>query len=52
MSLSKALYPLLSIGSTQEDRKSSQHNLKIVDWKHKQNEKGLREVKLVTITGI
>ena len=25
-------YPLLSIGSTQRDRKSSKHDLKIVDW--------------------
>ena len=41
MLLKKTLYPLLSIGSTQEDRYSSQHNLKIVDWdvkhQHKQN---------------
>ena len=32
MSLSKTLYPLLSTCITQEDRKLSQHNLKIVDW--------------------
>ena len=29
--LSKTLYLLLDTGSTQEDRKSSQHDLKIVD---------------------
>ena len=32
MSLSKTLYPLLSTGSTPEDRKTSLHDLKIVDW--------------------
>ena len=32
LSLSKTLYPLLGTGSTQEDRKSSQHDCKIVDW--------------------
>ena len=32
MSLSKTLYLLLSTGSTQEDRKTSQHDRKIVDW--------------------
>ena len=32
MSFSKTLYPLLSIGSTQKDRKSSKQDLKIVDW--------------------
>ena len=30
--LSKTLYLLLSIGSTQEDRKSPEHDWKIVDW--------------------
>ena len=39
VSMSKTLYPLLSIGSTQEDRKSSRHDLKLVDWdvKHQHN---------------
>ena len=34
-------YSLLSTGSTQEDRKSSQHDWKIIDWdmKHKKNNK-------------
>ena len=32
MSLSKALYPPLSTGSTQEERKSSLTWLKMVDW--------------------
>ena len=32
MYLSKTLYPLLSTGSTQEDRKSYQHDCKTVDW--------------------
>ena len=32
MSLSKTLYPLLSTGLTQEDRETSGHYLKIVDW--------------------
>ena len=32
VSLSKTLYLLLSTASTQEDRKSSQHDWKIVDW--------------------
>ena len=40
MFFSKILYPLLSTGSTQEDRKMSRHYLKIVDWgvkhQHKQ----------------
>ena len=42
VSLNKTLYPLLSTGSTQEDRKLSQHDWKIVDWnvklQHKQND--------------
>ena len=33
--MSKTLYLLLDTGSTQEDRKSSQHELKIVDKGHK-----------------
>ena len=32
VSLSKTHYPLLKTGSTQEDRKSSWHDWKIVDW--------------------
>ena len=36
MSLSKTLYPLLSIGSTQEDWKSSGHGRIIFDWDVKQ----------------
>ena len=32
MSLSKTLYPLLSTGSTQEDRKLSGHGRNIVGW--------------------
>ena len=40
MFLSKTLYPLFSTGSTQEDRKLSLHDRKIVDWdkehQHKQ----------------
>ena len=32
MSLSKTLFVLLSTGSTQEDRKSSRHGWKFVDW--------------------
>ena len=36
MSLTKTLNPLLhSTGSTQEDRKSSQHNRKMADWDEK-----------------
>ena len=31
VSLSKTLYPLLNTGSTQEDRKLSRHDCKIVD---------------------
>ena len=31
MSLSKTLYPLLSTGLIQEDRKLSQYDLKIID---------------------
>ena len=40
MFLSKTFYPLLSTGSTQEDRKSSRHDLKIVEWdvKHQQKQ--------------
>ena len=36
MSLSKTLYPLLSTGSTHEDRKLSPFDLKIVEHQHKQ----------------
>ena len=32
VSLYKTLYPLLSTGSTQKDRKSSRHGQKITDW--------------------
>ena len=32
VSLSKTLYPLLSTGSIQEDRKSFQHDRKIIHW--------------------
>ena len=39
MSFSKILYPLLSTGSTQEDRKTFGHDLKIVDWDVKQQHK-------------
>ena len=39
MSLSKKLYPLLSIGSTQEDRKLSRHHCKIVNWNVKHQNK-------------
>ena len=39
MSVSKTLHPLLSTGSTQEDRKSLQHGRKIVDWEVKQQHK-------------
>ena len=39
--MSKTFYPLISTGSTQEDRKSSRHDIKIVEWdvkhQHKQN---------------
>ena len=42
MSLNMTLYPLLSTGLTQEDRKSSRQYLKIVDWdakpQHEQNQ--------------
>ena len=40
MSLSKTNYPLLSTGSTQEDKKPSQHDSNIVDWyvKHRQTD--------------
>ena len=41
VSLSKTLYPLLSTGSTQENRKSSQHDLRIVDWEVKHKHKHL-----------
>ena len=34
VSLSKTLYPLLSTGSTKEERKPSQHDSKIVNWHH------------------
>ena len=37
MSSSKRLYPLLSTGLTQEDRKSFRHEWKIVDWNIKQS---------------
>ena len=39
VSLIKTLHPLLSTGSTQEDRKISRHDLKIVDLevKHQTN---------------
>ena len=42
MSLSKKLYPLLSTGSTQEDRKHPNMTEKIDDWdvKH-QHKKGI-----------
>ena len=38
MSLSKSLYPLLSTGSAQQDRKMYKQEGKIVDWdvKHEQ----------------
>ena len=32
VSLSKTLYHLLGTGSTQEDRKMSRHDGKVVDW--------------------
>ena len=32
VSLSKAIYLLLNTGSTKEDRKTSGHDLKVVDW--------------------
>ena len=32
VSFRKTLYPLLSTGSTQEDKKTSQHDWNIVDW--------------------
>ena len=42
MSLSMTLYLLLSTGSTQENRKSSQHDLRIVDWEVKHKHKHFR----------
>ena len=39
VSLSKKHYPLLSTASTQEDRKSSRHDWKIIDWNIKQESK-------------
>ena len=39
VSLSKILYPLLSTGSTQKDRKTSQLDRKIVDWDVKHQHK-------------
>ena len=39
MSLSKIPYLLLSTGSNQEDKKSSQHDWKIVDWDVKHQNK-------------
>ena len=39
MFLSKTFYPLNSFGSTQEDRKSSRHDLKIVEWDVKHQNK-------------
>ena len=39
VSLSKICFPLLGTGSTQEDRKSSLHGLKIVDWVEKHQHK-------------
>ena len=41
VSLSNTLYPLLSTGSTQEDRKMSQHDWKIVDCDVKHQHKQL-----------
>ena len=40
VSLNKILYPLFSTGSTQEGRKSSRLDCKIVDWdvKHQHNQ--------------
>ena len=32
VSLCKIVYPLLSTGSTQEDMKSSRHDLKLLTW--------------------
>ena len=46
MFLSKALYPLLSTGSTQEERKSSEHEGKIVDCDVKHQRKASRVCKL------
>ena len=48
MSFSKTLYPQLSTGSTQEDRKTCQHDLKIVDWdiKYQQKQKSIIRLSL------
>ena len=43
VSLSKTLYPLLSTGSAQEERKTSLHDWKIADW-------GLEHQHLLTST--
>ena len=42
--LSKSLYSMLSTGSTQEGRKSSQHDWKIVDWDTKHQHKQTNQV--------
>ena len=46
VSLSNTLHPLLSTGSTQEDRKISRHDLKIVDFevKHKKTNNKLLSI--------
>ena len=44
MSFSKTLYPLLSVGSTEEDLKTSRHDGKIVDWTVKLQHKQTKQV--------
>ena len=48
-SLRKPLYPLHSTGSTQEDRKSSARDCKIVDWDvtHQRKKKSTKYIMLV-----